>query len=145
MSVDMKNNTTAFIPSTLPTTGIPSTYLQALYVFLDLVITKQSMNKFGEYGFVPLNNAHLRNILGRHKTKPVKDIAVERGFVKCNRQYIPGRQSRGYAITDEYLNAQWIKHTITDPVLFQRIWHKSRVWLSNSLLTDKWQRWLPKL
>jgi len=30
-------------------------------------------------------------------------------------------------------------------VLFQRIWHKSRVWLSKSLLTGKWQRGLPKL
>ncbi len=30
-------------------------------------------------------------------------------------------------------------------VLFQRIWHKSVVQLSNSLLTDKWQRRLPKL
>ena len=30
-------------------------------------------------------------------------------------------------------------------VLFQRIWHKSRVRPSNSLLPGKWQRGLPKL
>ena len=35
--------------------------------------------------------------------------------------------------------------SLTTSVLFQRIWHKSGVQLSNSLLTGKWQRGLPKL
>ena len=34
---------------------------------------------------------------------------------------------------------------VLDRVLFQRIWHKSGVRLSNRLLTGKWQRGLPKL
>jgi len=34
---------------------------------------------------------------------------------------------------------------LTICVLFQRVWHKTVVQLSNSLLTGKWQRGLPKL
>jgi len=37
------------------------------------------------------------------------------------------------------------KDFATLSVLFQRVWHKTVVQLSNSLLTGKWQRGLPKL
>jgi len=39
----------------------------------------------------------------------------------------------------------WLRDIISELVLFQRVWHKTVVQLSNSLLTGKWQRGLPKL
>jgi len=44
-----------------------------------------------------------------------------------------------------YVRAMYLSNGDILLVLFQRIWHKSGVQLSNSLLTGKWQRGLPKL
>lgn len=44
-----------------------------------------------------------------------------------------------------FLCLLWLVSWLRGCVLFQRIWHKTRLGLSNGLLARKWQRGLPQL
>ena len=84
-------------------------------------------------GFVPLQGAILKQILGHRRWPRIKRAALAIGLAECNGSYRAGERSMGYRLLEPYRSAKWERRSIEDRRLAERIecWRKEdrrRLW-----------------
>lgn len=86
-------------------------------------------------GFVPLQGAILKQILGHRKWPRVKTAALTIGLVECDGSYRVGDKSLGYRLQEPYQSANWEWRPIRDRRLAERI----ECWRENDRRRE-WER-----
>lgn len=79
-------------------------------------------------GHVPIKAEFMRNVVGRHRWKPVRHLAIALDLVDCDQKYFPRRHAKGYRIQSPHDTAPWERRQCTDAGIGRRLtaWRRER-------------------
>lgn len=79
---------------------------------------------FEHNSFVPLKMEYLRNLISSDFAKKLLDLLIEGGLIETDNQYIIGKKSKYYRITDKYLKGKFFLKEMENKELALKIKNK---------------------
>jgi hypothetical protein len=76
--------------------------------------------------FIPLHNEHLRNLFGTHYAKRILEILISEEILETNNQYIITKSSKGYRLSEKYLDSEVKSYTIKEKKIVEKIIEKEK-------------------
>jgi len=101
-------------------------YIDGIRYFLDLLFPQawdfKKHKQLSDSGYILLNSTELKKVIG-DEYLVIVDLLTIADVIKVDRQFIIGKHSRGYRITQEYYR-ETVPVTVTDKGMCKRYWKR---------------------